>query len=197
MYISPGRAAGGNPGVPEGTGRFRGSLLVVFKTPEMHIPPWYWFSTTTTLCKKGTLNAYSWLPDHTIDSFISVPSSKQFRPRTHKAEEATLSCGEYGFGMGLYGWDLPKARCIIDQSQGKEGREALLAGMMVDAIYSSNSEAVRLLLDSGVDASGQGPIGDPFLLHAMSKLSSGGGGGKCRGCRRNPGGCRRPAPRVR
>ena len=76
--------------------------------------------------------------------------------------------------MGLYGWDLPKARCIIDQSQGKEGREALLAGMMVDAIYSSNSEAVRLLLDSGVDASGQGPIGDPFLLHAMSKLSSGG-----------------------
>ena len=24
--------------------RYRGVLGVVFKTPEMHIPPWYWFS---------------------------------------------------------------------------------------------------------------------------------------------------------
>ena len=45
MYISPERAAGGNPVVPEGNGRFPGSLSVVFKTPEMHIPPWYWFSS--------------------------------------------------------------------------------------------------------------------------------------------------------
>ena len=43
MYISPDRAAGGNPVVPEGNVRFRGSLSVVFKTPEMHISPWYWF----------------------------------------------------------------------------------------------------------------------------------------------------------
>ena len=43
MYISPDRAAGGNPVVPDGNVRFRGPLSVVFKTPEMHIPPWYWF----------------------------------------------------------------------------------------------------------------------------------------------------------
>ena len=85
-----------------------------------------------------------------------------------EAEEATFFCGEYGFGMGLGESDLPKVQCIIDKSQGKEGRETLLTGMMVDAIYSSNSEAVRLLLDSGVDASGRGPNGDPFLLHAIS-----------------------------
>ncbi len=85
-----------------------------------------------------------------------------------EAEEATFFCGEYGFGMGLGESDLPKVQCIIDKSQGKEGRETLLTGLMVDAIYSSNSEAVRLLLDSGVDASGRGPNGDPFLLHAIS-----------------------------
>ena len=28
-------------------------LSVVFKTPEMHIPPWYWFSITTTLPQLG------------------------------------------------------------------------------------------------------------------------------------------------
>ena len=33
--------------VPEGNVRFRGSLSVVFKTPEMHISPWYWFSPTS------------------------------------------------------------------------------------------------------------------------------------------------------
>ena len=49
MYISPGRAASGNPVVPEGNVRFRGPLSVVFKTPEMHISPWYWFSTTVAL----------------------------------------------------------------------------------------------------------------------------------------------------
>ena len=27
--------------------RCRGVLSVVVKLPEMHIPPWYWFSTTT------------------------------------------------------------------------------------------------------------------------------------------------------
>ena len=41
---------------------------------------------------------------------------------------------------------------------------------MVDTIYSSNSVAIRLLLDSGVDASIQGPNGDPFFLHAKSNL---------------------------
>ena len=34
---------------PEGDVRFRGVLSVVFETPEMHIPPWYWFSITTTV----------------------------------------------------------------------------------------------------------------------------------------------------
>ena len=29
---------------PKGDVRCRGILSVVFKTPEMHIPPWYWFS---------------------------------------------------------------------------------------------------------------------------------------------------------
>ena len=28
---------------PKGDTRFCGVLSVVFKTPEMHIPPWYWF----------------------------------------------------------------------------------------------------------------------------------------------------------
>ena len=42
--------------------------------------------------------------------------------------------------------------------------------LMVDTIYSSNSVAIRLLLDSGVDASIQGPNGDPFFLHAKSNL---------------------------
>ena len=30
---------------PKGDMRRRGVLSVVFKTPEMHIPPWYWFSS--------------------------------------------------------------------------------------------------------------------------------------------------------
>ena len=36
-------------------------------------------NTTTTLCKKGTLNPYSWRPAHTLDSFIVVPSSKRIQ----------------------------------------------------------------------------------------------------------------------
>ena len=36
-------------------------------------------STTTTLCKKGALNPYSWRPAHTLDSFIVVPSSKRIQ----------------------------------------------------------------------------------------------------------------------
>ena len=32
---------------PKGDMRRRGVLSVVFKTPEMHIPPWYWFTCPT------------------------------------------------------------------------------------------------------------------------------------------------------
>ena len=39
-------------------------------------------STTTTLCKKGALNPYSWRPAHTLDSFIVVPSSKRIQVKT-------------------------------------------------------------------------------------------------------------------
>ena len=31
---------------PEGDVRFRGVRSVVFKAPEMRIPPWYWFRNT-------------------------------------------------------------------------------------------------------------------------------------------------------
>ena len=88
-----------------------------------------------------------------------------------KAEEATLSCGEYGFGMGLDDSDLPMVRCIIDKSRNEEGRADLLSGMMQDAIHSSNQVAVQLLLDADVDASGDSPLGEPFLLSALSQLT--------------------------
>ena len=88
-----------------------------------------------------------------------------------EAEEASFSCGEYGFGMGISESDLPMVQCIIDKTEGEEGRAELLSGMMQDAIYSSNPEAVRILLDAGVDADGRGPDGSPFLFHAVSSLS--------------------------
>ena len=34
---------------PKGDMRCRGVLSVIVKLPEMHIPPWYWFSSPTTL----------------------------------------------------------------------------------------------------------------------------------------------------
>ena len=88
-----------------------------------------------------------------------------------EAEEATFSCGEYGFGMGLGEPDLPMVRCTIEKSQGKEGRTELLNGMMQDEIYSSNPEAVARLLDTGVDAPGEGPFGELFLLAAITNLT--------------------------
>ena len=101
-------------------------------------------------------------PGHGPDEII-VPITE--------AEEATLPCGEYGFGMGLEASDLPMVQCIIDKSRGEEGRADLLSGMMVDAIHSSNQDAFRLLLDAGVDADGQGPLGSSFLLSALNNLT--------------------------
>ena len=43
MYISLDRTVGAYPVGPKGDMRWRGVLSVVVKTPEMHIPPWYWF----------------------------------------------------------------------------------------------------------------------------------------------------------
>ena len=88
-----------------------------------------------------------------------------------EAEEATFSCGEYGFGMGLEESDLPMVQCITEKSRGKEGRAALLNGMMTDAIHSSNAEAVAFLLATGVDATGEGPFGETFLLAAITNLT--------------------------
>lgn len=88
-----------------------------------------------------------------------------------EAEEVTLSCGEYGFGMGLDESDLPMVRCIIDKSEGVEGRANLLNGMMIDAIHSSNQDAVQLLLGSGVTADGESPNGEPFLVSALNNLT--------------------------
>ena len=38
-------------------------------------------SITTTVRKKGTLSTSSWRPDHTLDSFVALPSAKQFPPK--------------------------------------------------------------------------------------------------------------------
>ena len=43
MYISPDRTAGRPQLGRKGDVRRRGVLEIVFKTPEMDIPPWYWF----------------------------------------------------------------------------------------------------------------------------------------------------------
>ena len=88
-----------------------------------------------------------------------------------EAEVATLSCGEYGFGMGLEESDLPMVQCIVDKSRGEEGRADLLSGMMQDAIRSSNQAVVRLLLEAGIDADGESPFGEPFLLSALNQLT--------------------------
>ena len=88
-----------------------------------------------------------------------------------EADYAVESCGEYGFGMHIEESDLPMVQCIIDKSRGKEGRAELLSGMMADAIFSSNQDAVRLLLNAGVDASGKSPIGGFFLLDALTNLT--------------------------
>lgn len=88
------------------------------------------------------------------------------------AEEAASSCGEWGFGMELYESDLPMVSCILDESEGKPGREELLDGMMVGAIFGSNLEAARLLLDAGVDGGGSDLIGESFLLLALGHVIS-------------------------
>ena len=35
---------------------YRGVLSVVVKTPEMHIPPWYWFRRVASRMKTGRLS---------------------------------------------------------------------------------------------------------------------------------------------
>ena len=45
MYISPDRTVGRPKLGRKGDMRRRGVLEIVFETPEMHIPPWYWFSS--------------------------------------------------------------------------------------------------------------------------------------------------------
>ena len=44
MYISLDRTIGGHRVGAKGNMGCCRVLSVVFKTPEMHIPPWYWFS---------------------------------------------------------------------------------------------------------------------------------------------------------
>ena len=44
MYISLDRTVGRSQLGCKGDMTCRGVLEIVFKTPEMHIPPWYWFS---------------------------------------------------------------------------------------------------------------------------------------------------------
>ena len=38
-------------------------------------------SITTTVRNKGTLSTSSWRPDHTLDSFVALPSAKQVPPK--------------------------------------------------------------------------------------------------------------------
>ena len=97
-------------------------------------------------------------------SGVHDEGSGVYMVRMTEAEEATISCGEYGYGMGIGESDLPMVQCIIDNSLGKEGRAELFSGMMTDAIYSSNEDAVRILLDAGVDAGGKSPSGESFLF---------------------------------
>ena len=59
MYISPDRNAGRPQLGRKGNVRCRGVLEIAFNTPEMDIPPWYWFRWTRWRCwsrvRSGTL----------------------------------------------------------------------------------------------------------------------------------------------
>ena len=53
-----------------------GSAAAKFLQRSMLAP-----SITTTVRNKGTLSTSSWRPDHTLDSFVALPSAKQFPPK--------------------------------------------------------------------------------------------------------------------
>ena len=68
---------------PQGDVRFSVVLSVVFKTPEMHIPPWYRFMSGTRPKAKGRLKV--WLTGTHRDPPHSTPTNR----RTDKREETT------------------------------------------------------------------------------------------------------------
>ena len=57
MYISPDRTVGRPQLGRKGDMRCSGVLSVTFKTAEMHIPPWYWFSSSFIFTRVFPLSA--------------------------------------------------------------------------------------------------------------------------------------------
>lgn len=112
------------------------------------------------------------IPSQSMEEVQDMEEDETFMIPITDAEDAVFSCGDWGLGMELQETDMPMVRCMLDKSQGKEGRAELLVGMMEGAIWGANVEAVQSLLDEGVNANGPGPImGQPFLLQAVEGLA--------------------------
>ncbi len=88
-------------------------------------------------------------------------------------QEIINSCdgSVFGFSSGptfsLGKVDVDVFQCIIDGLKGHEQAPEIYAKLLVNAIGSTNLRAVQLLIDTGIDVTGEGPFGFSFLSIAI------------------------------
>ena len=67
--------------------------------------------------------------------------------------------------------DIGVFQCIIDGLKGYEQAQEIYAKMLVNAIWSTDLQAVKLLMDTKMDVNTVDQFREPFLKHALGNIS--------------------------